>query len=146
MVHERSFFDGDQRLTIISSTEHPGLFRPARRMCALHSRPFQVGAEHGKPVDRERRHRGFAILGEIGCQLAGDLNHAEARARHIGKQRCGARVCRFLKYKIIAPQPERIAGKLDRYMLIAAEAELADRLGLARGQGGLKSIRGLLRS
>jgi hypothetical protein len=66
--------------------EDPGLFHPARRMGAL-DRPLQVGAEQpGKPVDCERRHCGFAVLGEIGCQLAGDLDHAKARARHVGMQ------------------------------------------------------------
>jgi len=102
-------------------------------------RPLQVGAEQPcEPVDCERLHGGFAILGEIGCQLARDLDHGKPRARHIAEHGRGARVDRFLEYELVALQPERISGKLDRHVLVAAEAKLADRLGVARGQAGLE--------
>src|SRR5260370_298748 len=118
--------------------QHPGLLGPARRMRAL-DRPLQVGAEQpAKPIDCERLHGGFAILGEIGCQLARDLDHGKPRARHIAEHGRGARVDRFLEYELVALQSERIAGKLDRHVLVAAEAKLADRLGVARGQAGLE--------
>jgi hypothetical protein len=44
----------------------------------------------------------------------------------------------FLEDKIIGLQPERIPRKLYCHVLIAAEAEPADRLGVARGQAGLE--------
>ena len=109
------------------------LLCPTRRVRALDGPPQVRAEDPGKPVDCKGRHGGFALLGETRGQLAGDLNHADPRARNIGQQGCGVRVSRFLEYVGVALDPERIAGKFDRDVLVTAEPELADRLGLTRG-------------
>jgi len=54
-------------------------------------------------------HGGFAARGQIAAERAGDIDHAQRRAGHIGEHGRGVAVGGFLEHQIVAVEAERVA-------------------------------------
>ena len=106
---------------------HGSLFQ--RVACVLPIAFFTSAPNRSASHDgREIRHRGFAGLGKLRAEFAGDLDHRERRAGHVREQRGGFRSRRLLEHQIVIAQLQRIALQLQRHMIVAAERQLRDRI------------------
>ena len=102
---------------------HPWRLVPARGGRALDD-GLHVGAvESAEPGEGEVDHRGLALRGQFAAERAADVDHADRAAQHVAEDRRGAAAFGFLEDDFVGPQPQRVAGKLERNMVVAAELE-----------------------
>ena len=109
---------------------------PARDLRAadrlLHFRAIKTREPFGREID----HGGFALRRQIAAERARDIDDAERRAGDVGKDCRGVRVGRFLENQIVAFEPQRIAVKLERNVVVAAERHPAERVDLVMAKVG----------
>src|SRR5262249_12497105 len=80
-----------------------------------------------EPFDGKIEHRSFALCREIAAESAGDIDETERRAADIGENRSGVAVARFLENQIVAFESQRIAEKLQRDAIVAAERQAGEK-------------------
>ncbi len=97
---------------------------PARRAGLLH-RIGDIAAEQlAEPFPGKGDHGRLALRREIAAEGSGDVDRAQRGAADIGIEQGGARRLALLDQDVVARKPERIAGQLQRDVIVAAEAEL----------------------
>src|SRR4029077_11026357 len=103
------------------SAEHPRLVVPARGVTAL-DRILYVGAvETAEPGGGKINHRRLALGRELAAESTTHVDHAYRGAAHVGEDRGSLPAPALLEHQLIGTQPERIAGQLQRHVIVAAE-------------------------
>src|SRR5262249_35283289 len=85
-----------------------------------------------EPFDGKIEHRSFALCREIAAESAGNIDETERCAADIGENRSGVVVARFLENQIVAFESQRIAEKLERDAIIAAERQSGEQVATIR--------------
>ena len=116
--------------------EHVRRGVPARRAGLLHRIGDVAAEQFADPLPGEGDHRCLALRREIAAERAGDVDRAERGAADIGVEQGGARRVALLDQDVVAGKPERIAGQLQRDVIVAAEAEFCGRIDHALGNFG----------
>ena len=101
--------------------ERIGISIPARRVLTADRLLYFGAIESCQPFGVEVEHRGFALRREIAAESSGDIDRAQRRAGDVGKKGRGMGIGRFLENQIVAFESKRVAGELERDVVVTAK-------------------------